>query len=157
MSENEFLCWPKEWQSCETLASNTKLFWVLWGRKNQEWKSAALPFLQSASERSALCEKKGKTDKEQGGRIKNKNAKVMKACIATSEALHCSPSNPPLTFHFYYAHEDPGAFSLWKPLVITLPPICTSFSAYIHVLSLLLHCILLWRGTSIHSYIHSYA
>lgn len=85
MSENEFLHWPDGWQSCETLASNTKFFWVLWGRQNWDWKSAALPFLQSASERSALCEKKGKTDKVKNRveelRIKNKNAKVMKACL----------------------------------------------------------------------------
>lgn len=77
----------------------------------------------------------------------------MKACIAVSEALHCSPSNPPLTYR--HAHEHPAAVSLWKPLVITLPPICTSFSACICVLSFLLHCILLWRGTFIHLHIHS--
>lgn len=65
----------------------------------------------------------------------------MKACIAVSEALHCSPcfhySNPPLTVHFHYAHEDPGAINLWNTLSC-----CHQFvlSAYIHVLSFLLHC-----------------
>lgn len=62
MSENEFRWWPEGWQHCETLASNTK-FLVLWGRKKLEWKSASPPFLQSATERSTVYDKKGKTDK----------------------------------------------------------------------------------------------
>lgn len=58
--------------------------------------------------------RRGKTDKvmnEVGElRIKNKNTKVMKAWIAISYVkLNCSPSNPSLTFHFCYAHEDPGS------------------------------------------------
>lgn len=58
--------------------------------------------------------RRGKTDKVMNEvrelRIKNKNAKVMKAWIAISYVkLNCSPSNPSLTFHFCYAHEDPGS------------------------------------------------
>lgn len=99
------------------------------------------------SERSAQCEKKGKTDKVKNKveelKIKKKNTELLKACFAIAEAPHCSPSNPPLTFYFHYAHEDPGAVSLC---------IATDLYFFLYlcsVLSLLLHCILLWGGTVI--------
>lgn len=55
-----------------------------------------LSVLHSASERSALCERKidNVTNRVEELRIKKKNAEVMKACTTISEALHCSPSNP---------------------------------------------------------------
>lgn len=81
--------------------------------------------------RKLWCEKGGKTHKVKKRveelRIIKKNASVVTAYTAISEALHCSLSDPSSISYFHYAHKDCRAVSLWKPLVFSLPLICTSF------------------------------